>query len=133
VKGREVELESISSRLQNSKDSENSRETGEEQGPQKGKRKTREKRRRPKSERKELDNELYKRLKKSSSTSTDGTADSNTEEHDIFRREFQKKKLNKFKNGAYLNIIYNIISIEMYLMLTCSIIFSSILFKILKI
>ena len=101
MKGREVELESISSRLQVSKDSQ---ETGDKQVPQKKERNRREKRGCPKSERKELDKELYKRVKKSSSTN--GTADSSTDQHDIFRCKFQKKKLNKFKNGEYLDIIY---------------------------
>ena len=92
MKGREVELESISSRLQVSRDSQ---ETGDEQVPQKKERNRREKRGRPKSERKELDKELYKRLKKS-----------RHDQHDIFCCEFQKKKLNKFKNGEYLDITY---------------------------
>lgn len=98
MKGREIELKNICSQLQDSK------ETGEEQGQPKKDKSRREKRGCPKSERKELDKELYKRLKKSSSNN--GADDSNADQHDIFRCEFQKKKLNTFKSGKYLVKIY---------------------------
>ena len=50
------------------------------------------KRGRPESERKELDNELFKKLKKSNI---------DQEDSDIYRHEFQKKKLDEFQKGKF--------------------------------
>ena len=84
MKAREVVLQTVASHL---KEHEPPKATSSDLSDKKGS-----KRGRPKSERKELDNELFKKLKKSNI---------DQEDSDIYRHEFQKKKLDKFQKGKF--------------------------------
>ena len=84
MKAREVALQTVARHL---KEHEPPQKTSSELSYRKVS-----KRGRPKSERKELDNELFKKLTKS-------TIDQ--EDSDMYRHEFQKKKLDEFQKGMF--------------------------------
>ena len=84
MKAREVVLQTVASHL---KEHEPPKATSSDLSDKKGS-----KHGRPKSERKELDNELFKKLKKSNI---------DQEDSDIYRHEFQKKKLDEFQKGKF--------------------------------
>ncbi|XP_068685669.1 uncharacterized protein [Montipora foliosa] len=86
VKAREVVLQTVASHL---KEHEPPKGTSSDLSDKKGS-----KRGRPKSARKELDNELFTKLKKSNI---------DQEDSDIYRHEFQKKKLDEFQKGHWAN------------------------------
>ena len=101
VKAREVELENFSSRLNPTVENVAGSSTSEShKSLNSGKEK---KRGRPKSERKELDKELFKRLKNNHESVVGGLENQDSQDT---RQDFQKEKLEKFKNGMCIHRIF---------------------------